>query len=294
MKRLLCCCLALMMLLPFAAAENKSWSDEEWAMMAAALSGDEQNPIPEGYRLRIRENQIGTDAKMDPQWKLMLLMSTDAQDILENYGRSDVLMLCAVHKKTGEMRLLFLPEDGSVAVEGLQRQIRLRYVNCFGGPYLTLSSVNRALGLNMDRYCAVNFSAFVEIVDALGGVPITLSADEAQAMEKQAGVNLLSGEEALRFVRLRRQDEDGLRPRRLLEAVLEQILNDTSFDRAMALVEILLPALDTNLTMNDLMDLGFALLDQENPGAVSTHRLSAPLNEEAARECHAFLFDKGE
>lgn len=294
MKRLLCCFLALMIFFPFAAGADTAWTEEDWALITAALSGDTETPVPPQYRLHLRANQVGTDAKLDPAWKMVLLMSSDAPDLMNNFGRADVLVLCAIHEKTGEIRLLSLPEDASIAIAEFDRPLPLRFVNCFGGPLLTLKALNHALGLNINRYCAVNFSAFIEIVDALGGVSLYLSEDEAPALGRAAGKNRLSGTEALKFARLRRQGENGLRPRQLLEAIADQAMHQLSFDQAMALIEILLPALDTNLTVNDLMDLCFSLLEQEGSIPLSAFRLSAPFGEEAARECHAFLFEKGE
>lgn len=293
MKRLLCCLLALLLGACPALAEGHL-TEEEWAMLAAMLASDENNPVPEGYRLSIRPRRGGINARDDEKWMTLLLMSTDAADPTQNFGRSDVLMLCAVQRETGEMRLLSLPEDAPVPVEELSRSLRLRYVNCFGGPLMTVGTLNRLLELNISRYCAVNFSAFADMVNALGGVMLTLSPDEAVALRREAGECLLSGAEALKFARLRRQEENGLRARRLMAAMLEQAMEATSMDGAMALAEMLLPALDTNLTTADLMDLMFALLGQEETPAISIRSLSAPLDEAARADCRAFLYEKGE
>ena len=82
-----------------------------------------------------------------------------------------------------------------------------------------IDTVNRELGLSVNRYCAINVDSFSGIIDSLGGVSITLTDDEAEALALEKGTQMLSGTDAVRYLKLRRQWDGALRFRILLEGV---------------------------------------------------------------------------
>lgn len=302
MKKFFAWLLGLTLLLSAGPARGEApWSAEEWAMVAAALSSDEECPVPESRRLQ----PLSDERAPSRGWMRILLLSTDAADITRNYGRTAVMLLCAVNLRTGETRLISLPEEARASLPGLPEEIRLKYVNCFGGPLWAARALRDALDAPIERYCAVNLAAFEKIVDALGGVTLALTPEEGAALglddgEKESeqesqkeSPKKLTGEQALRFVRLRRAEEENTRPRRLLEAVFRQIVSGQTGEQALSLIDLLLPDVDTNLSANDLLDLVFALCEQETPGTFTTQALpwdeDAPLGPEAAAACRALL-----
>lgn len=288
MKKCLCLLLALLSLLPSARAET-DWSPEDWAMTLAALSSDEENPVPQECRLA----PSGGRRASSGDWLRVLLLSTDVSDMNQNFGRTDVMLLCAVNVETGETRLVSLPEESRTAVPGLPEPIRLKYVNCFGGPLWAAQVLEEELGLSISRYCAVNFSVFQDIVDALGGVEMSLEPTEREALGLAGESQRLNGAQALRYVRMRRQDGEKSRPQLLLEAVLRQAVAGQPAERLLALVDLLLPAIDTNLSANDLMALVFAFCGPEAQGAVASLRLDASpeggLSAKDVKACRDFL-----
>lgn len=291
MKRCLCLLLALLLFLPEARAEA-GWRGEDWAMTLAALSSDEENPVPQERRLPPPEGTHASGGK----WLRILLLSTDTSNMRQNFGRTDVLLLCAVNLKTGETRLVSLPEESQAAVPGLPEPVRLKYVNCFGGPLWALRVLETELGLSIARYCAVNFSVFEAIVDALGGVEMALDPTEREVLGLSEEDQMLTGAQALRYVRMRREDEDKSRPLRLMEAALRQAVARLSVDELLTLVDLLLPAIDTNLSTNDLMSLALAFCEPTAQGSISSMTLSASpeseLPPEEAQACRDFLTGK--
>ena len=296
MKRMAGALLAVLWLC-WAALGEGNWSAADWAAVTDALRSDAENPVPEERRLSVSPGQLSAAAGLDKAKMNILLLSTDAPDIRQNFGRSDVMMICSVDLETGDTRLLSLPAEARVSPEGLPEAVALKYANCFGGPLLAAKAVNEGLGLNIQRYCAVNFDAFTDVVDALGGVSLPLTETEAAALGLEAGERQLTGEETLRYVRLRQESQDMPRPRKLLLAVLDQALSRNSLDDAFALVEALLPILDTNLTTENLMDLLFALLGQEETPAFSARGLEMDGAAELSagtEACHTFLYEAAE
>ena len=258
MKRAMLLLLALMLLTASCAAAEES-RDEEWTLITAALTSDEPNPVPAEWMLPAPDRNLSARDGLDDGIMNILLMSTDAPALSANRGRTDVMALCSVDTATGGVKLIVLPEIKPVQIDGLPGEIRLKYVNCFGGPLWAAQAVNRWLGLNVTRYCAVNQAALTEAVDALGGVQIALTDTERDVLEMPADANVLDGAQALRYVKLRRAGNAWERPRTLMEALLRGVRTQ-GIDRAALLVEKLLPLIDTNLTSLDVIVLTLALL----------------------------------
>lgn len=254
-----------------------------WTQLTQALLSRQENPVPQEYRLSLRPGALGQAEGLDESWMNLVLMSTDAPDISQNFGRTEVLLVCSVHKTTGEVYLAALPEEARFSCPELPGPLSLRYANCFGGPALVLRSVNGLLGLNAEKYCAVNEAAFCLAVDALGGVRLALDAEEAERLGARpaAGGYALDGEQALRYVRLRRSGAEANRLR-LLQAALAQALAEGGMDRLFSLADALLPLTDTNLTGNDLMDILFALSEADMPATFHTASFSLLPGEEYA------------
>ena len=272
MKRLMILLAALLLCVPHVRADGTA---DEWAMILAALASDVPNPVPTEYQF---ENPDPSPAPgKDPQVMNLLLLGTDAEDMARNRGRSDVMLVCSVRRDTGAITLTALPETAMAPVDGLPGPVRLKYVNCFGGPLRAMRQVNRLLGLNVERYCAVNYASFILAVDTLGGVELELSAQECEAVGVPEHTRLLQGEQALRYVKLRWGEAVTDRPRKLLDAVHAQ-LRRASADTVFSLAETLLSALDTNITTSDLMDLLFILTDPQADEPLRTEALSEALS----------------
>ncbi|HNZ64145.1 MAG TPA: LCP family protein, partial [Bacillota bacterium] len=84
----------------------------------------------------------------------------------------------------------------------------------YGGPGLAVRTIERNMGIPIKGYVTVNFNSFVKIVNAAGGVGITLTPAEARHLEMAPGYHLMNGSDALRYARIRKIDSDFQRNRR--------------------------------------------------------------------------------
>ena len=296
MKKWMIGLMCLLLLLPAAGlASGGIWDQTEWETIAAALASDEDNPVPPSLRLTDYEGQpILPKEKNEKGYLNILLLSSSAQNMSDNFAHTDVMLICRVDLNSGVIRLLSLPEQAMVCLPGLPEPIALRYVNCFGGPQLAVRAVNEALGTNLNRYYAVNMNAFTQIVDTLGGVTLDLSEEDAQALELSAGRQKLSGGAALRFARLRRPGDGSWRVRTLLNAILRQTVSGISLSQALSLLDIFLPAVDTSMTTDDLLELILSQFMGKPEENILTQSLDAgedgTLNDESLKAAHAFLY----
>lgn len=281
------CCLALS---GCAGAEEKGWTQEEWENVIVALASDGEEPVPESRRVSFRSGWLPAAEK---GFINLLLISTDAPDIDRNFGRADAILVCRIDLWSGKTRLLSLPEDALIPLPEAPEPVALRYVNCFGGAGLTARCVNDALNLGISHFCAVNIEAFIEIVDALGGVIMELTEGEAQALDAAPGAQRLNGDQALRYVKLRRPGDGSTRVRALLSAVLRQTSEGGSMKQVLSLADLLLPSVDTNLTTDDIVDLVFALFGQDHPvsfDAMGMTVADGTLNADLAARSREFLY----
>lgn len=80
------------------------------------------------------------------------------------------------------------------------------------GPACVVKTVEKMSGVRMDHYVEIDFSGFKELVDAIGGVTVTVDQDirdTSSGLELAAGTHRLDGEESLAFVRTRHGVGDG-------------------------------------------------------------------------------------
>ena len=290
---LVCVLCILMSIIPVQA--ESVWTDDAWNQVVHLLHASQPSPVPADRRISISQSQVylADPTEQRSGWLNVALISTDAPDMRQNFGRSEALLVCRVNLKTGEFRLLSLPEYMTVQLTGLPGDIQLKHVNCFGGPLLAIDTVNRELGLSVNRYCAVNVDAFADIVDRVGGVTLTLNSEEAEALGIGSGKQTLTGMQAVQYLKLRRQWDGALRFKLLLEALMRQMSGNNLISGALALVDTVLHMIDTNLTMDEIVTFAFALLDQQEMKGIESYRLEADaeghVDEQARQACRDFL-----
>ncbi|MCH5298721.1 MAG: LCP family protein [Ruminococcus sp.] len=107
-------------------------------------------------------------------------------------GRSDCMMLISVDSNTGKIKQTSFMRDNWFNIPGYG-QNKLNAAYAFGGAELTKSTIEQTFGIKIDNYVATSFSTFKEVVNALGGVTVNISADEAGYINWQLGKNGQTG-----------------------------------------------------------------------------------------------------
>jgi len=90
-------------------------------------------------------------------------------------NRSDSLLLLRTDPGTHRLSYLSIPRDLRVEIPGYGTA-KINAANQYGGPALTLETVHALTGLDIDHVVVVNFDAFRDLIDALGGIDITVPA----------------------------------------------------------------------------------------------------------------------
>lgn len=187
----------------------------------------------------------------------LLLLGNDSRSDDTN-ERTDVMLLVSLNRDAKTITLVSFLRDIYLPIPGYYSH-RLNTANVLGGPTLTVETIEENFHIDIHGYAAVNFSAFVSIIDTLGGVELSLSADEARVVGcgESAGNYHLTGEQALSYCRIRSLDSDfgrTERQRKLLDA-LWQDAKDTSLSDAYSLMTELLPQITTDLSAAECLSL---------------------------------------
>lgn len=147
----------------------------------------------------------------------ILLVGLDSDDALENGGRSDTLILVSLNKATEKINMVSFFRDSwtHMNIGGYDRYNKINSSYYYGGPDGLIDTVEKNFKVDIDYYVAVDFSSFVDIINALGGLTVEVQEYEANYINRTTVHTIehgpavtLDGYEALVFARIRKSDSD--------------------------------------------------------------------------------------
>ncbi len=217
-----------------------------------------------------------------------LLIGSDSRenlpdDLEGNFGafagqRADVIMVVQVIPQDGTARILSLPRDLRVDIEGHGTN-KINAAYAFGGGALTVQTVSRSTGIPIHHYAEIDFFGFASLVDALGGVTLNFpyaARDLKSGLEVPAGRQRLDGAMALAYARSRSYQElqNGRwtsvdandigrthRQQQLILAIVAEAKNPSTITEAGRLIESLgsFLTVDAALDQDALIDLVWSM-----------------------------------
>ena len=190
-------------------------------------------------------------------------------------ARSDTAIVLTINTEKKTIKLTSLMRDILVTIPGRDKDGdgkddygKFNWAYAFGGFDLMQKTIEQNFRLKIDKYIAVNFSAFEKAVDALGGVDIALTDAELAEVTRtssrpsatsEAGVYHLNGAQSLAYSRIRNLDSDfgrNNRQRKMIQAMFSEA-KGMSIGQLNTLLNEVLPEVRTNMTPNELT--GFAI-----------------------------------
>lgn len=206
----------------------------------------------------------------------ILLIGNDSRTQGED-GRSDAMIMLSISNKTNKIYMTSLLRDIYVDIPGYKGN-RLNAAYSYGGAELLMETIEQNFDIQVNRYILVNFQAFANLVDAVGGVDLELTNEEVQyvngylveynILEGRAegtdyldtslsGIIHLNGPQALAYSRNRYLGTDfgrTERQRKVLSSVMRK-LPASVVTNPKELFNGLLPNLTTNLTKQECFQL---------------------------------------
>lgn len=190
----------------------------------------------------------------------ILVLGVDERS--DDVGRSDTMFLLTINPKTQDVAVLSIPRDTRVNIPGYGYD-KINHAYGEGKYKLSLQTVEKLLGININYWVTVDFNGFKRIIDALGGV--TLDVEKRMYYEDpwdnlvidlQPGVQKLRGADAIGYVRYR--DEEGdigriARQQKFIKAVVQQVTQPSTIANLPTLIKELYGAIHTNMSLGDMV-----------------------------------------
>lgn len=206
----------------------------------------------------------------------ILLIGNDSRQNGED-GRSDAMILLSISNETDTIFITSLLRDMYVEIPGYDGN-RLNAAYAYGGAELLMETVEENFEIEVNRYVQVNFEAFANLVDAVGGIDLELTKEEIEYVNgylveyndllgrpqgtdnmdtSLSGLVHLNGPQALAYTRNRYLGTDfgrTERQRKVLTAIIGK-LPSALVTNGGELIDGLMPNLTTNLTQKECLEL---------------------------------------
>ena len=209
----------------------------------------------------LRQVLVDSDVVEEPFY--VLLLGVDGRND-EEAERSDTIILARIDAQEQQVTLVSIPRDTKIEYEG--ETMKINAVHAYAGAAGMVEAVNELCGVEIAHYAEIDFEGMVDLVDAVGGIWITVpegdEVDDPDAGDVviEAGYQHMDGEAVLTFCRARHQYSDGdytrMRHQRMVIAALaDQILNNLDASDIVPLVNSISEMVITDLSVSDIVSL---------------------------------------
>ena len=238
----------------------------------SSIFGDIFKKTPEDYDLSLKA--------VDGYYNILLL-GVDSRDMDNIEGtRSDAIMVVSISEDTYDVNILSVYRDTFLKMGDKSSYEKITHACMYGGPEMTMKSLNQAMDLDISNYVVVNFNAVADLVDAVGGIEVDVQDYEIQQLNKytvetannigkkdyklvkKAGKQTLEGVQAVSYSRIRKGVGDDFkrteRMRTVLTLTMEK-MKDMSFSKLTKIIKMMTPQVQTNISKGNILALAVRL-----------------------------------
>ncbi len=224
-----------------------------------------------------RMQQVLSDSSMNEPFYMLLLGVDKDNDRSEEWGsyegnfRADSIILARIDTKGRKVTLVSIPRDTEVDYgDGTKGKINSVYSD--GGAAHMVEVVSNLAGVPISHYAEIDFEQFVDIVDLIGGIEVTLPVPvsdwENAGIDLPAGTQTLCGGDALGLVRSRHAyDEYGggdfyrsANQRMVIAAIIKKVLAQPASSLP-GIVTAMADSVVTDLSVDQIVGLALAMKD---------------------------------
>lgn len=202
------------------------------------------------------------------------LFGVDSREASLGKGtRSDTIMIASLNQETGEVKISSVYRDTLLQQsDGTYNKANAAY--SFDGVEGAVALLNKNLDMNIEHYVTVNFNALSDVIDALGGLDIEMTHEEAlltngyyeetakvtgreyEVVNGYEGLIHVNGGQATSFCRIRYTKGDDFkrteRQRLVIEKVVEK-LQAANLATINKIIDSVFDEVGTNFTMTEIL-----------------------------------------
>ena len=205
----------------------------------------------------------------------VLAIGTDVRPGERRYGLTDIMRAVRVDFQSQRVTTLEFPRDLWVYIPGIEQNLqtdhqKLNTAYAYGspdyGPSLLARTLKQNFGLEVDHYIVANMNVFAEVVDALGGLDVTIPpggidgrtrTDRSERLIFSEGLQHLDGAQALTLARIRNQSvfSRGEHQNLVLCALRKKIESPETVLRLPGIIDSFRKNIQTDLTPEQISQL---------------------------------------
>lgn len=205
----------------------------------------------------------------------ILLLGTDqgAFGREDNLGRSDAMMVVTINPTKEQTTVVSLSRDimanlqGSMDIPQTGINDKINHAYAFGGPEMAIETLNALLDINITYYASINMQGLADMVDAVGGIEVNNELGEFSVYDGPygttivpAGLQMMNGDIALAYARMRNYDPDGdvgrqARQREIIEILVQRLISLDSLTNYQRIFEAVSQNMRTDLRFHTMIDI---------------------------------------
>ena len=208
---------------------------------------------------------IRNPAKVTQEPFVVYVSGIDLFGDLTYVSRSYVNKVVVINPLSKDILLIDIPRDYYVPLSCFyNRSDKLTHTGIYGVD-CTVQTISNFLDIDINYYARINFSTFIDMIDAIGGINIYIdkgfcASDDAGGVCYEDGMNHLDGWESLCFARERQTlpggDNDRIKNQsKLMKSIVERVADPSILSNYTDLLAVLAKNIETNMSTNDMTSL---------------------------------------
>ncbi|HBV02791.1 MULTISPECIES: LCP family protein [Mammaliicoccus] len=226
-----------------------------------ALGNTIHNPLDRD-KSELRKNAVDTNG--DPISIALFGIDSDSTRSAEGGGeRSDSIVLLSINPDKKKTVMVSIPRDTRAEIVGNDSVEKINHAYAYGGPKMAINSVEKLMNVPVDHYATINMDGVKDLVDYAGGVNVTSNATftvKGKSYVKGQKYKL-NGEEALAFIRSRKEEGAGgdfgrqERQQLVIQALANELVSVGSLPKINQIFDTLGDNVKTDMKIGQLNDL---------------------------------------
>lgn len=250
---------------------------------------NDDTKVIETYKFKIATAKANS-AQVTKEAFNVFIGGTDQNGDISTAGLSDVNMIATVNPVTKQLYLTSIPRDYYVDIDGYNGKDKLTHsARSSNGIECTMRTIENFMDIKFNYYVKLNFTSFMNIIDALGGIDIEIPYYQTKngdgtfttkiyKYDMKPGKTHMDAKQALAFVRERKSFIDGDRIRGqnqqlMIKAVVKKVCSASVITKLDGIFASVADSLETNMTSSEIRALINMQIDDMSPWDVLSYHL---------------------